>query len=83
MTNFHLIYQDKLRRQVCAKHKMSPSINLVDGKIVLRCCCKEFKYKCYDIIIDTLKEYKNENPLSNYDGTHKLKAADTIDAEAV
>ena len=75
MKNFHLDYQKEVRRQVCPVHNVSPSINLVDGKIVLKCCCKDFKIKRHKIIIEALSTYKKEHPLKNFGITHKLKVA--------
>jgi hypothetical protein len=66
MENMHLCFQDEVKHQVCEKHEMSPSINIVDDEIVLICCCIDFKIKCYKIIVEALTTYKNEYTFKNY-----------------
>jgi hypothetical protein len=62
MENPYLSFQDEVRHQVCPVHQKLPSIEIIDGRIVLKCCCLDFKVKCYQIIIEALAAFKKDYP---------------------
>jgi hypothetical protein len=50
-----------IESQVCEVHDEHANLLIVDGKVVIECCCAEFKLKCYSMKIH-FKE--NIKPLS-------------------
>lgn len=46
----------------CDIHNRHPGIDIINGEVVLDCCCIDFKLTCYKNIINLLNKYR-ENQL--------------------
>jgi len=72
MKNIQDCYENEVKQQVCEVHNTTPSLSIVDGKIILKCCCFNFKMKCYRIIIDALTMYKEDYRMKNLNDADKM-----------
>lgn len=74
MNDYKYDFQTDVEKQICKVHKMSPLIAVIDGQIRMKCCCLDFKIKCYKIIIESLSMYKKDYPGKRLRVVHKNDA---------
>jgi hypothetical protein len=47
--------------QLCKIHKKHPQVKFINDRIVIDCCCSEFKIICLKVLVNLLISHKNKD----------------------